>query len=322
MASETGSIVYMPRDRRRKIDHKHLEAKHFHNLLLVSKTFITVDDLAFALLSTAILTFYSLNELHRLVDEVKPAFKQCVQRMQLVRTWSDHPVGPLKENFASFSSIEKILSTNVAKLKKIYLALPEWCAPVGRHEGQHPPSREDISAILDLMSSSQDSTPAELLLSKPRTKAASHVAARFVGNRNTHRSGYAFIRPQAWIRRLVMFAEEANIEVVFDMALCIINRCSPGLSTSESYGESSHRQCWSESPRQYFCTLHWLVHINAQMSTKDWMLRVKHGSQEYSIRQDLAYQMIHAPPNKGNLWWQDLLRDLYQAQGTAYALPF
>lgn len=316
MVSEADSIVYVPRDRRKTVDHKYLEAQHFHNLLLVSKTFIKANEFAFALLGTASLTFYSYNELRRLITEIEPAFKNCVRRIHFVRTWTGQPYARWKEPLDGFINISETLSTSFPELRKIYLSLPAWCGNLGFYYNRAPPTQEELSALLECVLCPKDSRLEVPQHFRPRVNAASLVAAGFVANRNTRRLEYAFTRPQAWVRRLILFAEESNIEVIFKMQLCITNSCDVNAAVSGSYGEPSHKVCFSNTARYPYHgernSGYWLIHIVGEMSTKDWMLRVKHEDREYAVHQQIGYEMIHAPVSKGSGWWQALLRDIRQ----------
>lgn len=327
MVTETESIVYVPRDRRMKIDRNYLAAQHFHDLLLVSKTFITPNELAFALLGTASLKFYTYNELRRLIADVNPAFKNCVRRIHLCRAWDRTPDHRFKyeESFNRFSKIATTLSTNFPELKRIYISLPDWCANIGyfhNPQGPFPPTKEEYSEILQYCLS-QGSRLQQPVYFKPRANSLAHVAAGFIGNRRTMaHTGYGFTRPQAWLRRLLLFAEEANIEVTFQVQLCVATRASPSTITSESYGQSADEPCFSNRNGMinynFYHIYHswrtdsrlWVAHHDAEMSTKDWMLRVKNGGQEYAIHQQLGYEMVHGPNVRSVGWWLSLLRDI------------
>lgn len=141
MVSNSDSIIYVPRDRRRKVDVRHLEAHHFHNLLLVSKSFITPDEFAFAILTSAKLTFYSYNELRRLTTEVPSSFKESIRYIHLSRTYFQGAI--CTDTFNGFSSIEKTLSTHMPQLCRIYISWPGYCAQVALCEISHTPSLED-----------------------------------------------------------------------------------------------------------------------------------------------------------------------------------
>lgn len=81
------SITYLAIDKRRRLDQESRQTNHFHNVLLVSRNFVTTDDLAFAVLSTAKLTFDSYCKLRRLVEEASPAFKNYTRHLHLHRQW-------------------------------------------------------------------------------------------------------------------------------------------------------------------------------------------------------------------------------------------
>lgn len=319
MVSNSDSIIYVPRDRRRKVDVRHLEAHHFHNLLLVSKSFITPDEFAFAILTSAKLTFYSYNELRRLTTEVPSSFKESIRYIHLSRTYFQGAI--CTDTFNGFSSIEKTLSTHMPQLCRIYISWPGYCAQVALCEISHTPSLEDQDTMFP-------SIVEDVLAEKPKEEmevaqvvhrnSPSHVVASFLGDRATAKRGAPgsrglyknWTRPLGWIRRLMSYAEDKDIEVVLQMNICIayVHRISWLLSlpTNESIPT---RECWSTSGADIRCSS-WQTHVEAEMSSRDYMLRVERNGRKFAYHQKLAYDMLHSPGNKGMKYWFDMVEEV------------
>lgn len=313
---ESEYIIYVPRDKRRTVDLKHLESHHFHNLLLVSKNFITPDDFAFAVLARASLVFRSFYQQRRFFTEVTPAVREAVRTILLVRhihTASFVALTRWYDSFEGFSNISATLSTQFPHLKQINVAAYPYCARIGYFVGSEPPSRTQFDRMVAFILRSADKS-ALLMEQDPNLVAHAWIlpiiVAGFIANRNTIRHEIAWIRPASWLRRLVQYAEEASIEVIFHVKLCLCASIEPRepegpdtvplTSTDECF---PHRNRINRYPRT------WLVHIDSSMSTKDYLLRVEHDGVEHRFHQKLAYDMLHAPASKGDPWWIALLTE-------------
>ncbi|KAJ9664318.1 hypothetical protein H2198_000247 [Neophaeococcomyces mojaviensis] len=338
MVSDAESIVYIPKDRRYKVDHRYEAAQHFHDLLLVSKSFITTEEFAFAILGKAVVTFYSYTQLRRLVTEVNPSFKQHIRRIHLSRLFYPDDPGSATDSFEGFSSIATTLSSSMPELRQIYISWDDYCAPLGLFTAPNGTlaTPEQHSEMLEFALNRKD--PADALdYYQPDMfpDILPSAVASFIGNRTTRSNGsrwsanyessLAWTRPHSWIRRLVQYAEEANIEVVFNVTLCISSRhvnienldaahIPPG-RIRKSHTHSGY--CWCN--RRAFPwvwharngTAYMEMHTEAQMSTKDWTLKVKdHEGREYKFYQQLAYDMLHAKVRASQDWWENLLAGL------------
>lgn len=309
MVSDADSIIYVPKDRRRKVDVRHREAHYFHNLLLVSKTFITPDEFAFAILSSAKLTFHSYNEIRRLTAEVPPSFKEIIRHIHLSRTHAQDDL--YIDTFNGFSAIDKTLSTHMPKLRRVDISWPGHCAQVALCSMSDSPDAgaEDpmcssmVEAILSEKSQGEISAGRVL-----HRNCFSHIAASFIGDRSTKRYSHNWTRPLGWIRRLMSYAEDRNIEVVLHMEVCVayINRPSPGMLMRRN-SDMVQSTCWSLSgPRLHMA--YWQTHLEAKMSSRDYMLRVEYNGQTFAYHQKLAYDLLHSPGQRGMNYWLDMTR--------------
>lgn len=162
----------------------------------------------------------------------------------------------------------------------------------------------------------------------------SNAVASFIGDRRSgstprfsagYESSLAWTRPHNWMRRLIQQTKETNIEIVFHVTLCITTRYF--VSAEYSYPQRTyagrlrnamHDSCWSNRsrPQQFFATTrrddgYLEMHTPAQMSTKDWMLRVRdHDGKQYAFYQGIAYQMLHAKSRASAEWYEHLLDEL------------
>ncbi|KAJ9663837.1 hypothetical protein H2198_000597 [Neophaeococcomyces mojaviensis] len=131
--SNAESVIYVPRDRRLKVDRMYNKSNNFHDILLVSKVFSTADEFTLAILGIAKLTFGCYNELRRFMADVKPTVKQCVRRIHLRRAVIKYELDPVTDSFDGFSSIEKKFSATFPELQQIYISMPEYCADIGKY---------------------------------------------------------------------------------------------------------------------------------------------------------------------------------------------
>lgn len=314
MVSDADSIIYVPRDRRRKVDTRYLQAHHFHDLLLVSKNFINSDEFAFAVLNSAKLKFYSYNELRRLTTEVSPSFKESIRRIHLSRTHDRYQYGTDSDTFKNFSTIENILSTEMPNLRQIYISWPSYCAQVVCSLMPRQPLSKskdaEYSSMIDHVLSERPR--AEMPFGQIiRTNSLSHVAASFVGNRTTSMRHRYWTRPIPWIRRIVLHAENANIEVIFQIAICFSCHFPYIIGRSPSDGKNGNwvDSCWS-TRRSTTSGPPLQTHIEGKMSTKDYMFRIEHGNWKYAFHQQLAYDLLHSLCTRGQQYWLDLVKDL------------
>ena len=328
--SKADSIVYVPKDRRRKVDDSYDKAHHFHDILLVSKQFITADEFAFAVLGTAKLTFDCSNDIRRLTTEVRPVFKHSVRRLHFRRDM--HKLSRGRDSFEGFNKTEEVLSANFPDVRQCFNTMPSYCAKIGQdlQANQVLPTFPRYSSMVkhSLNYGTTESTPCpHLFAATPQNLV--NVAASFLGNRCTSTRGYAWTRPQAWLGRLMRYAEQNNIEVVFQTTLCITGRWAEHGSTTRNVVTTDTivdfeataadanlhvglrpSPCFSNDALNTWKTPHWALHLDAEFSTKDYVLRTKWEGKEYAFHQSLAYEMVQAPMGKSLGWWQALLRDL------------
>lgn len=318
--STVDSITYVPRDRRRKKDTVWDKAHHFHDILLVSKAFITPNDFAFSILQNAKLTFDSYNELKRLVAEVSPAFKECVTCIHFRRNlrnvhWN------FTDSFDGFCNIADVLSTNFPNLRQIYVSMPQYCALIGSYEPSTSTqlTPHTVEKMLRKAFIGEEWGQEDLMFSEPPKVRLPYVAASFMGNRSTRTrtgSGWnAWTRPQAWLRRLLVYAEEANIEVKFQTMLCISSTAIPNTDLRKLLGDNSiERGCWTvqnREPHYYYSNKVWPLHIKAEISLEDKVLRAEWNGETFVCRQKLIKEMVYvAGGGKGTVGWLLLLRDL------------
>ena len=338
--SDAESIVYVPRDRRKKVDHAYNEFRHFHDLLTISKNFVTTNEFTFAILRSARLTFYSVNELRRLSAEVSPVFKTSIRQIQFHRSLhTGHDVRPRRAQFEdvfdSAGNIDKYM-LDMPELRQICINLDDYCAEIGHFKvltSSDPPSYAQEEEMLHDVLSNKDSVPPYLISHSDRLPT---VVASVIGDR-THEvyNLYPWTKPHNWIRRLVQWAEQANIEVIFKVNLCISSdiTTSPGehIPLTIYQGQINHPYvyqwsfwnteyenipCWSNrswctSPKEYRA-----MHFEATMSTKNYLLEIEFGGKKYKYHQKLAYEMLHAKAGKSNKWWCDFLAQKgYAARG-------
>lgn len=314
MVSDAESIIYVPRDRRRKVDTKYLEAHHFHDLLLVSKTFITPDEFAFAVLSSAKLTFYSYNELRRLITEVPPSFKESIRSIHLSRTHlQDTPRGPCTDAFNGFSTIENILSTHMPQLRRIYVSWPDYCAQVALCQMPHTSFDEALDLVAPSLIEDVLSEKPEQEVTRGRfmhKNSLCHVAASFLGDRSTGSSSKNWTRPSAWIRRLMSCAESKNIEVVLQMEICIAFLHRLPVYLMHANHRISMSGCWSTKTWNAPSAAFWQTHLEAEMSSRDYMLKVEHDGRKFAYHQKLAYDLLHSPSRRGMNYWLDMVKEV------------
>lgn len=342
MVSDAESIIYIPKDRRYKVDRRHEAAHHFHDLLLVSKTFITSEEFAFALLGKAVVTFYCYNQLRRLTAEIDPSFKQHIRRIHLSRIFYPNHPDTASDSFDNFSNISTTLSTNMPELRQIYISWDDYCAPLGHFIAPLGTfvTPEQHSEMLKFALQRNDATHAPSYF-RPETSrdVLPNAVASFIGNRKTASSAsrwsaryepsLAWSRPHVWIRRLVQYAEDANIELIFNVTLCISSRHidTDWISLASRPrgrirdGNGLVGDCWCNriqpgELRYWNASMYIEMHTQAQMSTKDWMLRVKdHGGKGYAYHQQLAYELLHAKPRASQDWYGNLLAGLVYEGG-------
>ncbi|KAK5957098.1 hypothetical protein OHC33_001467 [Knufia fluminis] len=335
------SIVYRPKDRRLNRDERYDDDQHFYDVLLVSKTFITPTEFASAALLTAKLKLKSANELTRLCKEVSPAFKSCIRRINLQRE-VHHPSRSAnrslpRDSFESLSKIEKTLSVHLPNLRQIFITWPDYCANIGHHHptvNRTPPSdthHEDMLryACVNAQESDSDQTelarPTDFTVGVPHqshNNALPYVAASFLADRKTALKTYTWTRPIPALRRLILFAEKQDIEVILNITLCITNASPDHFYVYDRQGNKVDPDpCWSS--RQHYVPRvshrgappapggwHWLMHSPARMSTRDWMLRCTIGEDEYAFHQKLAYDMVHAPAGKAFVQCEEQMKVL------------
>lgn len=327
MVPEVDSIIYVPRDRRRKVDVQYLDAHHFHNLLLVSKTFITPDEFAFAILSSAKLTFYSVNEIRRLTAEVPSSFKESIRRIHLVRDYI--MVYHLYRNcyrdvFDGFSAIEKTLSVHMPQLRQVFVSWPAYCAQIAVSrvvEGEAVTNDDHWSRVAKyVLRADPDQDPPEGRLS--RTNSLSHVAASFLGNRSTKTQGYNWIRPLPWLRRLILCSESTSFEVILQITICIAYIFPVGSVQAPDEGDIVHQSCWSTNNWYRPRTSHWQFHLDAEMSTRDYMLRCEYEGEKYAYHQKLAHDLLHAGTSRDLQHWLNILRSSGQSPNLNYPSAF
>lgn len=322
---ESESVIYVPRDRRRKVDRKYLNSYHFHDLLLVSKAFITAEDFAFAVLASASLKFHSYNELRRFVAEVKPAVREAVRSLTFVRHLVADLTGPVynwSDGFDGFSNISKTLSFQFPDLRRINIITVPFCAELAHISRIYDPLPGDFNQMMTCILEYAERGVPPLRRDPDLTVFRStlqHAMASCIANRNTRILNFAWTRPHPWLRRLVLYAEVAEIEVVFDINLCITGYFD--LLTGDEQdivprvikGLCFHRHHYRDVGSG-------LIRVKSSVSTKDYMLRIKHDDIEYKFRQQIGYEMLHTPASKGLLWWMSLLKPLeYPSQPHCYA---
>lgn len=304
MISEVDSIIYVPKDHRKKVDVRHLEAHHFHDLLLVSKKFITSEEFAFAILNSAKLKFYSYNELRRLVAEVPRSFKENIRSIEFSRTHSS-------DDFKNFSNIETTLANDMPRLRQIYISSSDHCAQVGRWSIPNATRIQtkvhfDVAEQILSEGAPEDTPPIHM----EHMNSLTNVAASFIGNRDSSNRWYRWTRPIPWIRRLVQYAETNDIEVIFRLRICFLciaprwqhyyhlHQASPPLREVST--------CWSSSAL-HFGTPMWRLHLEGEMSSKDFIFRVEHDDCKYAFHQQLAYDLLHGPNRAGQHYWHNLV---------------
>lgn len=321
---DTDSVKYIPPDRRRTFDVAYHHAHHFHDLLLVSKNFITADGFACAVLSKAKLTFKRYNELRRCATELNSAVRAGVRHMHLKIEWTNiTPYCPdHSDSFTSFSNIEGTLSQSFPDLKKIYLSIPEYCVEIAHHRpyrNQGPTPDEYNDYIRYIFEGTPFENQNGLWVKKKRLD---NIAAAFIGDRNSANKHYRWRRVTPWLRRLILYAEQKDIEIVLNIMLCITNRTSRlrnwGTSsdlqlTLNGVGESVFDYCYSNRRARDFYhdsrAPYLKLHMPATMSTKDYLLKVQHGVHSYSVYQGLAFAMIHAEGRTiSQRAWEELLK--------------
>lgn len=301
MVTDVDSIIYVPRDRRRKVDARYMKAQHFHDLLLVSKTFITADEFAFAVLSSAKMAFYSYNEIRRLIAEVPFSFKESIRDIHLTST---RTLQKLKstDTFKGFSKVEETLSTHMPQLRRIYVSWPGFCSQVARCRMPCRPNDEiSDQKCLNLMEtilaekSMEATTEFEIESGAPFPQ----IAACFLGDHHClgHYSHDTWKRPVAWLRRLIRYAVSNDTEVILQPKICIGYYYS---NAHFHYGNGTHRStCWSlnmyadHNVRDF-----WQRHVQAEMSTKDYMLRVEHNGRDYAYHQTFPYDFLRSSSKK------------------------
>lgn len=307
MISEVDTICYVPKDRRKKVDVRYEEAHHFHDLLLVSKNFITSDEFAFAVLNSAKLRFYSYNELRRLVAEVPRSFKESIRCIEFSRThcWDDYK--NLTDEFKNFSNIETTLSNEMPRLRQIFISWPDHCAQVARWSthGGAPVQEKAQPSIVRYVLSERDVGDVQAVRME-HTNSLSNIAASFLGNRATKTRWYRWTRPIPWIRRIVQYAENNNIEVIFRIKICFL--CVfPYHHYPQTPAELE--KCWS-AKQLVFRVPRWQHHLEGEMSSKDYIFRVEHDDREYAFYQKLAYDMLHTPGRKGQQYWYNMVAEV------------
>lgn len=327
MIVEVDSIIYVPRDRRRKIDRRYARAHHFHDLLLVSKDFISPDEFAIAILGSAKLKFRSYNEIRRLITEVSMCFKESIRRIHLSRATpptfdfsSLHERniakyrlrGPDTDTFTNFCNVGNTLSTAMPNLRQITISCPGYCTHIARFKlplGPQDVSEDDVyPGFIDHVLS--DGVQGNLLTAQVvHTNSLHHVAASFVGNRFLRVDPYCWTRPIPWIRRLVVDAEDRDVEIVFQIDLCFANVVVHLLSRDFILIGEKTSGCWS-TRHMSMETAASRVHLQSEMSTKDYMLKVEYHGCKYTFHQKLAYDLLHAPASQSQEAWLDLVEDV------------
>lgn len=300
LVTDVDSIIYVPKDRRRKVDVRYMKAQHFHDLLLVSKTFITADEFAFAVLSAAKMTFYSYNEIRRLVAEVPLSFKENIRDIHLSRTYTLQS-RKCTDTFDGFSRIAETLSIHMPQLRRIYISWPGFCSQVAScrmpdRYGGEAQEQTCFSLIETILAEKPREVTTECTI-QPGTPF-SQVAASFLGDYSGHNFRRTWKRPLAWIRRLICYAESNGIEVILQLKMCIgYNYQNPHLY----YGRAAmHRStCWSQNLYGDIDVVDvWQRHVDAEMSTKDYMLRVEHDGRNYAYHQTFPYDLLRSLSKK------------------------
>lgn len=321
---EADAVIYVPRDRRKTIDVNYHNAHHFHDLLLVSKKFITTNEFACAVLRKANLTLERYTELRRCAAELNKAVKSGVRHMHLRVGWKytvssrleSHGYNP--DSFASFSNLEKILSNEFAFLRKVHVSIPEYCSEIAYHTPfthQGPTTDEFNEYVGFICGRKPYAKDGEFQV---RTKRLNNIAAAFIGDRNSFTENYRWRRVNPWLRRLILYAEQNDIEVLLHITLCVSNHtmktyyvgAGPEPLAFNGAGQQVARLCYSNARRHRrpFEPPHLQLHLPATMSTKDYILHVTHNDVAYSYYQGLAYAMIHAEGRTTSLaTWGSLL---------------
>lgn len=272
------SIIYVPRDKRMKEDWKWLNAHHFHNVLLVSKNFVTAEDLAFAVLGTSKMTFNSTNELRKMLREVKSDFKNHIRFLHF-RRHAHFARFRGSDSFADFSNIKRLLSFELPQLRQIYVSMPGNCVKIGSYyvDGVTGTvvTKEVLDDVLNYVSCAYNADNARARCPPYFYRQLNqYAAARFLLPKSSYHSPPWKI--QGWLARLLKYAEEADIEVILQLDLCITNVWYPEEPDPDLLLQPSHGA----------------VHICAEMSTKDYALNAMHNGSIYSIPQERVKELV------------------------------
>lgn len=304
LLSDTEYVHYVPRDRRLRTDGYYRNFQHFHDLLTVSKNFITPEEFAFAVLSTAQLRLYQSNDLRRLSKEASAVSKQCIREIYFRRSLyrvKDNGYLQYRDCFEDLGNVERILS-EMSELKQIYISWNEYCAEIGHYENWNDPTPEERSDMYNYMLSQGKRSEVPDTV-KQHYERLHKIIASAIRDRSRANSIQYWTRPFKWIRQVVQYAEKKGIEVIFEVDLCI----SDMYVGSRRCIDDERNPCWSNQKwgQGYFVQSQ-PAHVPATMSTKDYMLRVEFEDRKYSFYQELAYEMLHPPSVKSEKWWGDL----------------
>lgn len=299
------SIIHLPRHRRWKKDPKWSYARHVDDILLVSKGFVTVEEFSFAMLPVSKVTLNSVSEFRKLVRKVMPDVKKRIRCLHF-RRHREQAFGTMRDSFSTLSSIRHLLSSEFPHLEQIHLSMRELCVKIGAYFSNNEPqkfiTKKVLEEILEYASTVGDKDSGDIDFAYAPShftpfNPLQHAALIFLCDHCPFWVEELRVpRLAGWLPRLLKYTENAGIEVILHFDLCVRGVVDPVGTDRVLQNIAYAKDCWSvwfagRGPNTS-------LHIPAEMSTRDYTLKVVLNDSTYEIPQTLMKEMVHEYPYK------------------------